>query len=327
LHLTAVFLNNAFLTKLGKESTVILAAGLTPAVQQILVFENFRPGNVNRAKEAHLCASGKVINVGLALHHLGGPAHILSILGGPGGESIDREIRERGIPCSWVWAGKPTRMCTTLIDMGSSTTTELVENANPVAPSELDRFLVEFENAAPRAGTVVLSGSFPAGTPKTYYRTLIERSTAPVILDASGQELLEALPAKPFCIKPNREELSRALGRDLHSDRDLRSAMEEMCSRGAAWTIVSHGADALWACDGKRMLLYRPLKIAAVNPIGSGDCLAAGIAWALSRGKEMPDAITTGIAAAADNASMLLPARLNPEKVRRMAETVRCEEA
>ena len=51
---------------------VILAAGLTPAWQQILVFERFSPGEVNRATQAVWCASGKVLNVGCALHHLRG---------------------------------------------------------------------------------------------------------------------------------------------------------------------------------------------------------------------------------------------------------------
>ncbi len=303
---------------------MILAAGLTPAVQQILVFENLRMGNVNRAKEAHLCASGKVINVGLALHHLGGPAHILALIGGLGGEYIKHELKERSIPCTWVWSSKPTRMCTTIIDRKGASTTELVENANPVEASELDCFLRDFETVAEQACVIVLSGSFPAGTPKSFYRTLIERSHSPVILDASGQELLEALPAQPYCIKPNREELARTLGRDLQSDHELRSAMHEVCSRGASWTIVSHGAESLWACDGRQMLVFTPVRVPTVNPIGSGDCLAAGIAWALSRKMDMPEAIRFGIAAAADNASMLLPARLDPQHVRSMAAAVDC---
>ena len=39
---------------------MIVAAGLTPAWQQILRFDALRLGEVNRAVEAHWCASGKV---------------------------------------------------------------------------------------------------------------------------------------------------------------------------------------------------------------------------------------------------------------------------
>ena len=49
---------------------MILAAGLSPAWQQIVVLDDLKTGEVNRAREVHWCASGKVINVGMALHAL-----------------------------------------------------------------------------------------------------------------------------------------------------------------------------------------------------------------------------------------------------------------
>ncbi len=49
---------------------MILAAGLSPAWQQIVVLDALSVGEVNRAREVHWCASGKVLNVGLALHCL-----------------------------------------------------------------------------------------------------------------------------------------------------------------------------------------------------------------------------------------------------------------
>jgi len=127
-------------------------------------------------------------------------------------------------------------------------------------------------------------------------------------------------------VKPNREELSRALGRDLDSNDDLRAAMREVRRLGAQWVLVSHGAAALWACDAERDYIFHPARVSAVNPIGSGDCLAAGIAWGLTNGMKMLESIRTGIAAAADNASSLLPARLDPARVLRLKEAVSFEE-
>ncbi len=305
---------------------MILAAGLTPAFQQILVFDALRIGQVNRARQAHLCASGKVLNVALAVHHLGGSCKTLSLLGGGTGATIDREFKAIGVPHDWIWTQEPTRMCTTLLDRSNGTSTELVENARPVTAADLEQFAGAYRTIAPLADVVVLSGSLPAGTPRTFYKDLIAQTKAPVVLDASGPELLDALPSKPLCIKPNREELARALERGLDSDDDLRLAMREVCRRGADWVLVSHGAAALWAHYGERSYVFHPAKVSAVNPIGSGDCLAAGIAWGLTNGMEMLEAIRTGIAAAADNASALLPARLDPTRVLRLKEAVSFEE-
>ena len=302
---------------------MILAAGLTPAWQEILVFDTLRLGQVNRAVETHWTASGKVLNVALALHHLGGPCGALSLLGGLPGRSIDEAFSEAGIAGRWVWTRRPTRVCNTILDRGSRVTTELVENAGAVSDDELAAFLAAYREAASGARFVVLSGSLPPGAPKTFYRSLVELSPGPVILDASGQELLEALGARPLCVKPNREELGRTLGRPVASDDDLMEAMREIHRRGALWVLVSHGGDALWAYSREGFQRFQPPAIEAMNPIASGDCLAAGLAWALHGGAGMEEAIRFGIAAAVENALTLMPARLELQKVRNRVADIR----
>src|SRR5262249_7617530 len=66
-----------------KGLALILAAGLTPAWQQILQFDALAVGEVNRATDVQWCASGKVLNVGIALGHLGAESLTLAPLGGP----------------------------------------------------------------------------------------------------------------------------------------------------------------------------------------------------------------------------------------------------
>lgn len=51
--------------------------------------------------------------------------------------------------------------------------------------------------------------SAPPGCPKTIYRDLVRaavRKEAHVIVDSSGSVLREATRARPFAVKPNREE-------------------------------------------------------------------------------------------------------------------------
>jgi 1-phosphofructokinase family hexose kinase len=300
---------------------LIIAAGLTPAWQQMLVFERFRVGEVNRAAEACWCASGKVLNVGLALHHLGGPNLTIALVGGASGESIERELAGLGMRHVSIAARRPTRACTTILDRSSGVTTELVENAAPVEGAELERFIDAYARAAAAASMVVLSGSLPPGAPATFYRALLERTPCRAVLDARGPELLEALPLKPFVVKPNREELGKTVGREIRGEEDLLWAVAEVHRHGAEWVVVSDGKGRLLASGGGAVRRFRPASVPTVNPIGCGDCLAAGIAWATVDGMAMPEAVRFGMAAAAENAAMLLPSRLDLEKVRRrMAE-------
>jgi tagatose 6-phosphate kinase len=164
--------------------------------------------------------------------------------------------------------------------------------------------------------------------PPTIYRELAERTAARLIVDARGPELLALLdsPRKPFLVKPNREELARTVGCSIDSDADLHAAMRELVGRGATWVVVSQGKDAVLAASSDGLWKFTPPRVEPiVNPIGCGDCLAAGIAYGLFRGREPAEAIALGMAAAAENLTALLPARLNPARVEQLATRIRPE--
>lgn len=306
---------------------MILAAGLSPAWQQTFVLDRFETGEVNRAREVHWCASGKVLNVGLALHALGSltlraydqPAssksRTLALVGGLTGDAIRRDFALQQVDARWVDASCPTRVCTTILDRMSGSTTELVENPGGVSSEELDAFQQAFRDEANRAELVVITGSLPAGAPATFYRDLMRHVTGRVILDCQGEPLLAALDARPFVVKPNREELQRTLGRAIDTDDDLHAALREMNSRGATWVVVTHGKQRVWISSEKSLISVEPPSVECVNPIGSGDCLAAGIAIGLAAGDDVPCAVALGVAAAAENVRHLLPARIDPQAV------------
>jgi 1-phosphofructokinase family hexose kinase len=305
---------------------VILSAGLTPAWQQILVLDAFRCGEVNRAREVHWCASGKVFNAGIALQHLGGPCRIVSTVGGPAVPLIERELNALDLPYRWVLTRSETRICTTILDRASGTITELVENGRPLAPHELDRFRSVYAEEASRADVVVLIGSLPEGTPESFYRELLQRTPCPAVLDFRGEGLMGVLDLKPFVVKPNREELARTLGRPLESDGSLLEAMRDLNRRGAAWVVVTQGPGPVFVTSAEGAWRLHPLSARPlVNPIGSGDALAATIAWATRAGRPLLEAVRLGLAAAGQNVRQLLPCRLDPGMLEGEAAAVRVE--
>ncbi len=290
---------------------MILTAGLTPAWQQVLVFDAFAPGQVNRARAAHWCASGKVLNVARALYHLGAPGRALTVVGGVPGQQIRDDFARLGIAARWVEGAVPTRVCTTVLDGARRAATELVPEAGEVSDAERAAFLEAYAEEAAAAAVVVLIGSLPAGTPPDFYRALLARTPGRAVLDARGPELLGALAAGPFLVKPNGEELGRTLGRDLRDDTALLDGMRELNRRGAAWVVVSDGGNPVHVTGRDVAYRLRPPPAAVVNPIGCGDCMAAAIAWALSRGLTPPEAVRYGMAAAADKLGRLLPGEVD----------------
>jgi 1-phosphofructokinase family hexose kinase len=302
-----------------EDSAVIVVAGLSPAWQQVLVVDALQPGAVSRASEAYWCGSGKVLNVAVALHHLSdgaaGQTLTLSTLGGPAYDAIESEFAAMGVPRRWVRTQSPTRVCTTIVDRATRVATELVENAGPITDAELSEFESAFAEIAADATVVVLTGSVPKGVPPDFCRRLLASARGQAVLDLRGPELLAALDARPFLVKPNREELSHTLDTSLHDDDQLHHAVAELQRRGAQAVVVTSGRNEVRANVDGQPLRFTPQPVKdAVNPIGCGDCLTAGIAWALHQGKDVTTAVKLGMKCARDNLLTLIPSDFNRER-------------
>ena len=298
---------------------MILVAGLTPAWQQIAILDRLRIGEVNRAREVHWCASGKVLNVGLALTQLGASVRTLSLTGsGAAGTAMRKDLAELGVDVRWIESQARQRVCTTLLDRESKQTTEIVENSLAAAPAELAAFESAFaeEAASGDIEFVILTGSLPINTPSDYYAKLLDHTRTKAILDIRGAELLATWHHAPFLVKPNREELAQTVQRPLSSADDIWQAMQEIHDFGAEWAIVTNGPQEVLASHVEQRSAisnrfhFDVPRVEVVNPIGCGDCFTAGLACALQRGSDMPTAIRSGISAAARNAEQLLPARI-----------------
>nr|VFJ91428.1 MAG: tagatose 6-phosphate kinase [Candidatus Kentron sp. H]VFJ92489.1 MAG: tagatose 6-phosphate kinase [Candidatus Kentron sp. H]VFJ99269.1 MAG: tagatose 6-phosphate kinase [Candidatus Kentron sp. H] len=298
---------------------MILSVGLSPAWQQILVFDSVKIDQVNRARIAKWCASGKVFNAGVAIHTLGGPGLVVAPVGGVARGPMEEEFRALGMRYRSIETKAATRVCTTIIDKATGTITELVEEGHPLTPDELERCRAAFHEEARRAKVAVVMGSLPQGVPISFYRELLEKQRCPLVLDFRGDGLLSVLDLEPLVVKPNREELARTVGYSLDNDQALLDAMRSLNRRGAKWVVVTQGAASVWLSSTTAVYRMQPIIMDAnevVNPIGSGDAMAGAIAWIIGNRvtaskPAIVDAVRLGIAAAAQNVRQLLPCRLD----------------
>jgi tagatose 6-phosphate kinase len=141
-------------------------------------------------------------------------------------------------------------------------------------------------------------------------------------LDAQGPPLLEALPARPDLVKPNRAELAATTGRDLPDEGALCGAMRELAERGAARVVVTAGAGATLAFDGRTFWRVLPPAVRAVNPIGSGDAFTAGLVAGLLRGLDLGESCRLGAAAGTANALHVLAGEVQEGLVPALAARV-----
>jgi tagatose 6-phosphate kinase len=294
-----------------------LCIGLTPAVQELREFSSFTLGEVNRARAIHRSVAGKGANVARVLRQLGGHPLLLGFVGGETGRFITRGLRRDGVAEKLTRTRQPTRVCVTLLDRATGTITELVEEAPRPTASDWRKFFTTFRRCLPSARYLVIAGALMPGAPPAVYRKLAQCGV-PVLIDSQRAPLLSVLECRPFLVKLNVHELANTLGRPVEPVPGAR----ELLRRGAQNVLVTHGAQGAWLVTGAAVWQYRPPRLAAVNPIGSGDAVTAGIVRGLERGADLPAAVRFGIGCGAANALTLIAGTVRRTDVRRLTRRV-----
>lgn len=171
---------------------------------------------------------------------------------------------------------------------------------------------------AEKSRVVVLSGSLPPGlAADAYYEliSLVQSRRAKAIVDTGGAPLARALEARPFTVKPNGAEMASLFQREEMSDSERIGVLREWNRGGIPLACVTLGERGAIASMEGRVYRVIPPKIEAVNPVGSGDAFAAGLAAGLDRGEGIESALALAAASAASNALHLQAGQVNAEQV------------
>lgn len=268
---------------------MILTITMNPSVDIAYQVDSFQLDTVNRPLETYKTPGGKGLNVARVLAQLGELVTASGLLGGQVGHFIQEELDKVPISHDFYPISGVTRNCIAILHEGQQT--EILEQGPTISEEEGRAFLSHFEKWVQKVAIVAISGSLPRGLASHYYAQMVaicKQHGKPVVLDSSGSSLAEVLTSehKPTAIKPNTEELSQLLGRDVTADiLELKAALSEALFDGIEWVFVSLGAKGAVAKHGETFYKVTIPKIDVVNPVGSGDSTVAGIVSALRHGE------------------------------------------
>ncbi|WP_123054566.1 1-phosphofructokinase family hexose kinase [Clostridium sp. JN-1] len=284
---------------------MITVINLNASVDKRYEIEDITKGKVMRAKAVQNTAGGKGIHVANVATILGGNVVCTGFIGGKSGEFIEDNLKKMGIKGDFVKISGETRSCLAFIT-DDLVQTEILEPGPEVAEEELNEFLKKYDDLLEKSSVITASGSAPKNVPKGIYAALISKASKlgkKFLLDTSGELLLKGIEAKPFFIKPNKDELEMITGNSILSEKDILVQIDKLHSMGIPCVTVSLGKDgSLVGYKGNKYKVQVP-KITAVNPVGSGDSLVGGFAAALERGYSIED--TLALAAACGTANAL----------------------
>jgi tagatose 6-phosphate kinase len=231
------------------------------------------------------------------LKTLNTPSQIVLPLGGRTGSFIEQGLQANQISLFSLKISSETRTCVAVV---GDDATVFNEPATELTEDEYTQFEQLIHEHSKDSKVVVFSGSMPANySPQRFGQLVGKIKTANnfVIVDTSGDYLMEAAKAKADLLKPNSDEILA-----IYPTLTLDQATEELIGLGAAAIYLSMGSDGgRYQSQAHKMRVEVPE--VSGNATGAGDAFVAGFSTAKVTGLDLVETLT--FASACGSAAVL----------------------
>lgn len=308
---------------------MILTVTPNASIDKTYVVEGFGVDRMHRPGECRSTPGGKGINVLRVYRELGGDGTATGFVGGRVGDAILEGLAQEGMPHDFVRVAGESRLCIKIIDPKNGTQTEVNEAGPLVSPDEVEQLAAKIGELMGSVEYVVLCGNVPPGVPDSFYGDIIRTANSrgvKTVLDASDEQLKDAIKAAPYLVKPNTAELSQLAGHELVTVEEICSAAKSLKQYGVAIAAVTMGRSGAVVTDGVRAWQATPPEIEFASAVGSGDSFVAGFLHGLASGGSLADALRLGTGAGAANATTYGAGFCSKSSIMDMARGVRLAE-
>lgn len=280
---------------------MITTLTLNPCIDRTITIEKFLYGGTNKVTNVRNDIGGKGINVSIVLKNLGMETTCLGFRYNQSADKVEKSLQNQNIFSDLVGVDGDQRINIKIFDESQKVMSEFNESGHPVTEEAVERLLQKVDEYLDKTTIMILAGSVPKGVPDNIYRTIIEKANEKgikIILDAANQLFLEGLKGKPYLIKPNIDEFSAALNREIRTREEIIRAAREIIDEGVTYVCVSMGKEGA-VLVGKEEAYFAPALDLEVKGIqGAGDSLVAGLAIAMEEGKDVESMLRYAVAAA-----------------------------
>lgn len=302
---------------------MILSVCPNPSIDCYAWAEKIKTGEVNRIEKLQEYPGGKGTHVALAVRELAGHSRIFGGWAGATGEWIKHACHEKKIEVSGIDLKGNNRKCYTFRSSNPEfADTEILEPGPELTPADWKDFQETFRKEVSNSSLVCFSGSWPTGAPKDAYLKLIEIATKEkkkVFLDCSGEQLEEALKSSFFGLHLNENEAFNFCGSENFEDllRKLKGQVRLVA--------MTRGKAGLWMYYEGKIYIANVKIDRVLSTVGSGDCLTAGIVWAVEKDLKPKEIAAYGVACGAANCLNEDLGMLKKEDVNKLLREVECK--
>ncbi len=146
---------------------------------------------------------------------------------------------------------------------------------------------------------ITFTGSLPSGVNMAKVKALLGRWSelgAKIVIDSRSFSLSDLTEIKPWLIKPNQEEISHYLKREINGFNEVIESAKKLHGEGIENVMISLGSKGALLVCSEGTFTAKPPKINPISTIGAGDSSIAGFVAAAKEGKSAADCLKNAMA-------------------------------
>lgn len=282
---------------------MIYTVTFNPALDYVMIIDEFKSGNVNRCENEFLNPGGKGINVSTMLSELGEENVALGFIAGFTGRELVNKLNERNIKTNFIELKEGLTRIN--VKIKGNIESEINAKGPNIDKEDLQKLLNQIDTLKDD-DILVLAGSIPSSIDDDIYEQIMKRlseKNVHVVVDATKDLLKNVLKYKPFLIKPNHHELAEFFDVKINSDEEIVEYAKKLQEMGAENVLVSMAADgAILVTKENEVIKTNTPKGKVVNSVGAGDSMVAGFIYGYLKNKDYKEALRFGSAAGSASA-------------------------
>lgn len=277
---------------------MILTVCPCPYIDVNMEIDCLSVGKTNKIISKRTFYTGKALNVAIGLARLNARVFATGFMFEENATNFEHELHREGVPYKFVWSNG--RVCENyrFID-NKSMLTEFDDASPEISVGKQEELLTLVSQTAQNCEGIVVSGSLSRGMAPDFYNKVLKsvpKSVAKVV-DASGENLLQALKCGVQLVKPNLEELERTFKLKINSKSDMLEACNKVLDCGAEYVLLSLGKQGAVITDGTNGYHCKSINVAMNSTVGAGDGMVAAAVNALVKNAPIQDILRCGVAA------------------------------
>ncbi len=272
---------------------------LNPAFDKHCFVKEFKIGYEHLSDAEQSDAGGKGVNISRALKTNGIESNALVVLGKENKAEFCSALDADDMSYTAVEVLGRVRENLT-IHTASNTETRISFKGFNAEDSLLDEVYGIIEGELDSETILTFTGSLPVGISMPAVNSFLKKAAdkgARVVIDSKSFKTLEEIVAlKPWLIKPNEEEISEYLGKEVKTHAEISAVANHLHKSGIENVMVSLGHKGAMLVCSEGSFTCAPPKIEAKSTIGAGDSSIAGFIAATIAGLGATDALKTSVA-------------------------------